>query len=73
VCACAAARAFFPLVGTVVVGLVAALVALVSEGVLAAALVIAAIMVIQQLEGDLLYPVVVGRSIGCTRSRSCWR
>ena len=52
--------AFFPLVGTVVVGLV---VALVSEGVAAAVLVIAAITVIQQLEGDLLYPVVVGRLI----------
>ena len=55
--------AFVPLVGAVLVGTVAALVALVSEGALAAILVVVVITVIQQLEGDLLYPVVVGRSI----------
>lgn len=55
--------AFLPLVGAVLAGAVAALVALVTEGVLAAGLVLVAIIVIQQLEGDLLYPVVVGRAI----------
>jgi putative heme transporter len=55
--------AFVPLAGAVVAGAVAALVALVTEGVVAAILVVIVITVIQQLEGDLLYPVVVGRSI----------
>ncbi len=55
--------AFVPLVGAVVAGLVAALVALVSEGALAAGLVLVAIVVIQQLEGDLLYPLVVGNTL----------
>lgn len=55
--------AFFPIVGIVVAGLIAALVALVSEGPFAALLVVAAITAIQQLEGDLLFPLVVGRAI----------
>lgn len=55
--------AFIPLVGAFVSGAVAALVALVSNGPLDAALVIAAITAIQQAEGDLLYPNVVGRMI----------
>ena len=49
--------------GAFVAGLVAALVALVSEGVVPALLVTGAIVIIQQLEGDLIYPQVVGRSI----------
>lgn len=55
--------AFVPLVGAVVAGAVAALVALVSNGFVAALLVVAAITLVQQLEGNLLYPVVVGRAI----------
>lgn len=55
--------AFFPLVGAFLAGTLAALVALVTEGVLAAVLVVVAITVIQQLEGDLLYPLVVGRTV----------
>ena len=55
--------AFFPLVGAFVAGLVATLVALAANGVAAALIVLAAIVVIQQLEGDLLYPVVVGRTL----------
>lgn len=55
--------AFVPLVGAFVAGLVAALVALVSQGVVPALLVTGAIVVIQQLEGDLIYPQVVGRSV----------
>lgn len=53
--------AFLPVVGALLAGLVAVLVALVTQGPLAAGLVLAAIVVIQQLEGDLLYPLVVGR------------
>ncbi len=55
--------AFIPLVGAVTAGGIAALVALISEGPLEAALVVAAITAIQQVEGDLLYPNVVGRLI----------
>lgn len=55
--------AFVPLAGAVLAGAVAALVALVTEGALAAILVVVVITVIQQLEGDLLYPLVVGRSV----------
>ncbi|HYZ47004.1 MAG TPA: AI-2E family transporter [Actinomycetota bacterium] len=55
--------AFFPLVGAVLAGLVAALVALVSGGPLDALLVLGAITVIQQVEGDVLQPVVIGRAV----------
>ena len=55
--------AFIPLVGAFVAGAIAALVALISEGPIDAALVVAAIVAIQQVEGDLLYPNVVGRAI----------
>ncbi|HWC27644.1 MAG TPA: AI-2E family transporter, partial [Solirubrobacteraceae bacterium] len=55
--------AFIPLVGAVLAGAVAALVALVAEGPIAAVLVVLAITAIQQLEGDLLYPIVVGQAI----------
>ncbi|MGC1166001.1 MAG: AI-2E family transporter [Solirubrobacterales bacterium] len=55
--------AFIPLVGAFVAGAIAALVALISEGPIDAAFVIAAIVAIQQIEGDLLYPNVVGRAI----------
>lgn len=55
--------AFFPLVGAVTAGFVAALVALVSEGPVTALIVVAVITAVQQIEGDVIYPVVVGRSI----------
>jgi putative heme transporter len=55
--------AFIPLVGAVFSGAIAALVALISNGVVDAALVVGAIVAIQQIEGDLLYPNVVGRMI----------
>jgi putative heme transporter len=55
--------AFIPLVGAVASGAIAALVALISNGVVDAALVTGAIIAIQQIEGDLLYPNVVGRMI----------
>jgi putative heme transporter len=55
--------AFIPLVGAFTAGAIAALVALISDGVVAAALVTGSIFVIQQVEGDLLYPNIVGRVI----------
>lgn len=55
--------AFFPLIGAVAAGVVAALVALVTNGPLDALIVGGAILVIQQVEGDVLQPVVMGKSV----------
>jgi putative heme transporter len=55
--------AFIPMVGAWLSGAVAALVALIHGGVGDALLVVAAIVVIQQLKGNLLYPVIVGRAV----------
>lgn len=55
--------AFFPLVGAIVAGAVAALVALVSGGLGDAVLVVVAALVVQQVEGNLLQPVVMGRQV----------
>ncbi len=55
--------AFFPIVGAVTAGAAAALVALVSNGLVDALLVVAAVVAVQQIEGNLLYPLVVGRTV----------
>jgi predicted PurR-regulated permease PerM len=55
--------AFFPIIGALVAGAAAVLVALVTNGVAAAVIMLAAIIFIQQLEGNVLYPVVVGRQL----------
>ena len=55
--------AFIPLVGSSVAGAVAVLVALVSEGPVTAVLALAAVVVVQQVEGDVLAPVVFGRAL----------
>ena len=52
--------AFFPIIGAVTAGGAAVLVALVANSPSAALIVLAAIVLIQQLEGNVLYPVVVG-------------
>jgi predicted PurR-regulated permease PerM len=52
--------AFFPIVGAVTAGAAAVLVALVADGATAAVIVLVSIIVVQQLEGNVLYPVVVG-------------
>ncbi len=54
---------FFPIVGAFVAGFVAAMVALVSEGWLAAVLVVGASVLVQQLEGNLLQPFIVGSAV----------
>jgi predicted PurR-regulated permease PerM len=54
---------FLPLIGATVAGIVAALVALVSGGVIDALLVGVAILVIQQVEGHILQPLVLGRAV----------
>ena len=55
--------AFFPIVGSILAGGAAVLVALVSGGAVDAAIVLAGIIVVQQLEGNVFYPVVVGRRL----------
>jgi predicted PurR-regulated permease PerM len=55
--------AFIPFVGATVAGAIATTVALVANGVEVALVVLVVIIVVQQLEGDFLYPVVVGRSV----------
>lgn len=55
--------AFIPLVGATVAGILAALVALVANGPLVALIVIIVVIAVNQLEGDLLQPVVMGKSL----------
>ncbi len=55
--------AFLPLVGAVVAGALAALVALVTKGVTAALIVVAITLAVQQLEGHVLAPLLLGRAV----------
>jgi putative heme transporter len=55
--------AFFPIVGAVVAGVIAALVTLVTSGFIDALIVTAVTIVINQVEGDVLQPLVMGRSL----------
>ena len=55
--------AFIPLVGATVAGILAALVALVAVGPLEALVVVAIVVVVNQIEGDFLQPVVMGRTL----------
>lgn len=55
--------AFVPIVGATVSGSVAVLVALVTRGPITALLVLAAVIGVQQLEGHVLQPVIMGRAV----------
>jgi predicted PurR-regulated permease PerM len=55
--------AFLPLVGAFVAGALAALVALVTKGLTAALIVVAITVAVQQLEGHLLAPLLLGRAV----------
>ncbi|HSO90150.1 MAG TPA: AI-2E family transporter [Arthrobacter sp.] len=55
--------AFIPLVGATLAGTLAALVALVANGPFAALVVIIVVIVVQQLEGNFLQPVVMGQAL----------
>ncbi|GAB4585779.1 AI-2E family transporter [Nocardia sp. IFM 10818] len=54
---------FIPIVGAFVAGALAVLVALVSKGMTSALIVLAIIIVVQQLEGNVLQPVLQSRSM----------
>jgi putative heme transporter len=55
--------AFFPVIGAFVAGAAAVLVALVANGAPTALIILAVIVAVQQLEGNVFYPVVVGRRL----------
>ncbi|MEX0172117.1 AI-2E family transporter [Streptomyces sp. LMG1-1-1.1] len=56
--------AFVPIVGALFAGLVAVLIALVSNGVTDALIVLAVIIVVQQLEGNVFQPMIQSRGLG---------
>jgi predicted PurR-regulated permease PerM len=55
--------AFIPIVGATLAGVLAALVALVANGPVAAVIVIAIVVVVNQLESHLLQPQIMGHSL----------
>ncbi|HUH53829.1 MAG TPA: AI-2E family transporter [Microbacteriaceae bacterium] len=54
---------FIPLVGATLAGTLAALVALVSNGPINAIIIVAVVIVVNQLEGNFLQPVLMGRAL----------
>lgn len=55
--------AFIPIVGATVAGIIAALVALVANGLVNALFVVGVVVLVNQLEGNFLQPVLMGRSM----------
>jgi predicted PurR-regulated permease PerM len=55
--------AFIPIIGATVSGAVAVLVALVDRGPVVALILIAAVIAVQQLEGHVLQPIIMGRAV----------
>ncbi|MFJ9415958.1 AI-2E family transporter [Streptomyces sp. NPDC101227] len=55
--------AFIPLVGAVVSGALACVVALVTQGVFAALMVLAIVLAVNQIEGHVLQPFILGRAV----------
>ncbi len=55
--------AFIPLVGATIAGILATLIALVANGPLVALIVLAVVILVNQLEGNFLEPVVMARTL----------
>ncbi|MBZ4318478.1 AI-2E family transporter [Streptomyces huiliensis] len=55
--------AFIPLVGAVVSGALAVVVALVTQGVFTATMVLVVVLAVQQIEGHILQPFILGRAV----------
>lgn len=55
--------AFIPIVGAVTAGILAALVALVTNGWVVALIVVGVVVLVNQLEGNFLQPVLMGRTM----------
>ena len=54
---------FLPVIGAFIAGLVAVLVALAAAGIVKAALVLGVILLVQQIEGHLLQPIIMRRAV----------
>ncbi|MEU3978674.1 AI-2E family transporter [Streptomyces sp. NPDC026672] len=54
---------FIPLVGAVASGALAVVVALVTQGVFAAVMTLAVVLAVQQIEGHVLQPFILGRAV----------
>lgn len=54
---------FIPVLGATITGAVASLVALVTNGPVTALLVLASVIVVQQFEGHVLQPLIMGRAV----------
>jgi len=55
--------AFIPLVGAVITGFLAVIVALLTKGIVYALITLGLIIAVQQLEGHVLQPLVMGRAV----------
>jgi predicted PurR-regulated permease PerM len=55
--------AFIPVIGATLSGAVAVLVALVTQGPISALIVLAIVIAVQQLEGHVLQPLIMGRAV----------
>ncbi|MFF0903135.1 UNVERIFIED_CONTAM: AI-2E family transporter [Kocuria sp. CPCC 205316] len=55
--------AFIPVVGATVAGIIAALVALVTNGVGVALAVVVVVVIVNQIEGNILQPIIMGRTL----------
>ncbi|GAA1758238.1 AI-2E family transporter [Kocuria aegyptia] len=55
--------AFIPVVGATIAGIIAALVALVTNGPAVALAVVIVIIVVNQIEGNILQPIIMGRTL----------
>ena len=54
---------FVPLVGAVVSGALAVIVALVTQGVFTALMTLMVVLLVQQIEGHVLQPFILGRAV----------
>ncbi|MDT5032663.1 MAG: putative heme transporter [Actinoplanes sp.] len=55
--------AFIPVVGATITGVVAILVALVTQGPITALIILGVVIAVQQLEGHVLQPLIMGRAV----------
>ncbi len=54
---------FIPIVGAVATGIIAVIVALVSQGLVSALIMLGVVLVVQQIEGNVLQPFIMGKAV----------
>ncbi|SMY12358.1 AI-2E family transporter [Brevibacterium jeotgali] len=54
---------FIPIVGAVATGIIAVVVALVSQGLVSALIMLGVVLVVQQIEGNVLQPFIMGKAV----------